>query len=178
VRDDVTAAPQSDRLVASRYALRDLGEADMPLLGRWLSEPHVAQWWGDPAESLAEIRAAVLCPATRPMIAELEGEPIAYVQQYDPQKEDGHPYQDQPVGTLGIDMTIGKADHLGVGHGSAIMRQLAEHLFRAGAPRLIVDPDPMNSRAIRAYEKAGFVAFDRRTTIYGPALMMARDRTS
>jgi aminoglycoside 6'-N-acetyltransferase len=30
-------------------------------------------------------------------------------------------------------------------------------------------------RALRAYEKAGFKAFDTRTTIYGTALMMARD---
>ena len=32
-----------------------------------------------------------------------------------------------------------------------------------------------NRRAIRAYEKAGFRTFDTRTSIYGPALMMARD---
>ena len=42
-------------------------------------------------------------------------------------------------------------------------------------PRVIIDPDPGQSRAIRAYEKAGFKAFDERTSIYGPALMMARD---
>jgi aminoglycoside 6'-N-acetyltransferase len=48
-------------------------------------------------------------------------------------------------------------------------------LLASGVPRLIIDPDPDNARAIRAYEKAGFVAFDRRTTIYGPALLMARD---
>ena len=42
-------------------------------------------------------------------------------------------------------------------------------------PRVVIDPDPGNPRAIRAYEKAGFAAFDTRTSIYGPALMMRRD---
>ena len=42
-------------------------------------------------------------------------------------------------------------------------------------PRLVIDPDPTNLRAIRAYEKAGFTAFGERRTIYGPALMMSLD---
>ncbi|CLP86098.1 Uncharacterised protein [Mycobacterium tuberculosis] len=42
-------------------------------------------------------------------------------------------------------------------------------------PRLVIDPDPDNIRAIRAYEKAGFRYVDSRTTIYGPAYFMALD---
>ena len=112
---------------------------------------------------------------TEPLIVELDGRPIAYIQSYDPHLEDGHPYQDQPFGTLGMDITIGIPDLVGKGHGSAIVRQFVDMLFEEGAPRVIIDPHPDNRRAIRAYEKAGFVAFDTRTTIYGPALMMARD---
>jgi aminoglycoside 6'-N-acetyltransferase len=157
------------------YLLRDAGEADLPMLAGWLAEPHVARWWGDPAEGLAEMRAAMTDPATRPMIVELQGEPIAYLQEYDPHMEDGHPYQDQPRGTLGLDLTIGRLEYVGLGHGSAILKQYAEDRLTAGVKRLIIDPDLENARAIRAYEKAGFVALDRRTTIYGPALMMAWD---
>jgi aminoglycoside 6'-N-acetyltransferase len=113
--------------------------------------------------------------ATEPLIVELYGEPIAYVQSYDPHLEDDHPYQDQPTGTLGIDISIGRPDLLGKGHGSAIIRQFAEMLFDEGAPRIVIDPDPANGRAIRAYEKAGFRAFDTRTSVHGPALMMALD---
>jgi aminoglycoside 6'-N-acetyltransferase len=161
--------------MSARYDFRALTREDLPLVARWLEAPHVAEWWGDPAESLAEIEEALDDIATEALIAELGGRPIAYLQSYDPHLEDGHPYQDQPFGTLGIDLSIGDPELVGIGHGSAIARQFVDELFAEGAPRVIIDPDPTNLRAIRAYEKAGFKAFDTRRTVYGPALMMARD---
>ena len=157
------------------YEFRALTKADLPLVERWLAEPHVAPWWDDPKKELEQIREHIDSVSVEPLIVELNGRPIAYLQSYDPHMEDDHPYQDQPMGTLGIDLSIGIAELLGKGHGSAILQQFAEDLFDEGAPRLIIDPDPDNARAIRAYEKAGFTAFDTRTTIYGRALMMKRD---
>ncbi|NJR13768.1 MAG: acetyltransferase [Phyllobacteriaceae bacterium] len=157
------------------YDFRAVTAKDLPLLKRWAGQPHWQQWWGQADETLAEISAAINDEATEPMIALLGTRPIAYVQTYDPHLEDGHPYQDQPFGTLGLDISIGDAADLGHGHGSAIIAALANLLFEEGAPRLVIDPDPANARAIAAYEKAGFAAFDTRTTIYGPALMMALD---
>ncbi len=171
-----SAAQAGATRVERRYVFRDVGEADLAMLGRWLAEPHVRRWWGDPSESVAEVREAIDDPSTRPMIVEFGGEPIAYLQHYDPHMEEDHPYRDQPWGTLGLDLSIGPSEKLGIGHGSAVLREYAGRLLEAGAPRLIIDPHPENGRAIRAYEKAGFAAFDHRTTIYGPALMMARDR--
>ncbi len=113
--------------------------------------------------------------SVEPLIIELDGKPIGYLQSYDPHLEDDHPYQDQPFGTLGVDLSIGRPELVGVGHGSAILRQFVDELFAEGTPRVIIDPDPANTRAIRAYEKAGFRAFDTRSSVYGPALMMARD---
>jgi aminoglycoside 6'-N-acetyltransferase len=162
--------------VEPAYDFRDATVGDLSLLGAWLAEPHLAEWWSDGVEaSLAEIRAALDSIDTEPLIVELDGRPIAYLQSYDPHLEDGHPYQDQPFGTLGIDISIGPPDLLGKGHGSAIVRQYADMLFEEGCPRLVIDPHPDNLRAIRAYEKAGFQAFDRRDTSFGPALLMARD---
>ncbi|AXV16928.1 GNAT family N-acetyltransferase [Neorhizobium sp. SOG26] len=158
-----------------RYALRDVTRDDFPLLRQWLAEPHLAEWWGGVEEELAGIEEAMESVETRPMIAELDGRPIAYLQYYDPHLEEDHPYQDQPKGTLGIDISIGPPELLGLGHGSAIIRQLAQELFASGVPRLVIDPDPDNIRAIRAYEKAGFRYVDSRTTIYGPAHFMALD---
>jgi aminoglycoside 6'-N-acetyltransferase len=161
--------------MSARYDFRALTPKDLPLVARWLKERHVAEWWGDPAESLAEIEEALDDIATEALVVELGGRPIAYLQSYDPHLEDDHPYRDQSFGTLGIDLSIGDPTLVGIGHGSAIVRQFVEELFAEGTPRVIIDPDPANLRAIRAYEKAGFKAFDTRTSIYGPALMMARD---
>lgn len=158
-----------------RYDLRAVEEADLALLRRWLREPHLVEWWGDPAEALAEIRAALDDVATEPLIAELDGRPIAYLQNYDPHLEDDHPYADQPFGTLGIDLSIGPPEMLGLGHGSALLAQFAEALFEEGAPRVVIDPHPANARAIRAYEKAGFRHLEERDTPFGRVLLMARD---
>ena len=158
------------------YDFRAVTEADLQMLRSWLAEPHVAEWWGEgPDASLAEIVEAMDSVETEPLIVELDGRPIAYIQSYDPHLEDGHPYRDQPFGTLGMDISIGPPDLVGKGHGSAIVRQFTDMLFEEGCPRVIIDPHPDNRRAIRAYEKAGFVAFDTRTSVYGPALMMARE---
>jgi aminoglycoside 6'-N-acetyltransferase len=158
-----------------RYRFRAVTEADLPMIAGWLAEPHVAQWWDDPATEIAAIREHIDSISVEPLIIELDGRPIGYLQSYDPHLEDDHPYQDQPFGTLGIDLSIGPSELVGIGHGSAIVRQFVEQLFAEGVPRVIIDPDPANARAIRAYEKAGFRAFDIRSSVYGPALMMARD---
>lgn len=157
------------------YTFRSVEEDDLPLIGGWLAQPHLARWWGDAQEELAEIREHIDSVSVEPLIVELDDEPIAYLQSYDPHLEDDHPYQDQPFGTVGIDLSIGPADLIGRGHGPAIIRQFVAELFEEGVPRVIIDPDPTNAAAIRAYEKAGFVAFDTRNTVYGPALMMAID---
>ena len=158
------------------YDFRAVTVADLPMLAAWLAEPHVQEWWDEgPEASLAEIREAMDSVETEPLIVELRGRPIAYIQSYDPHLEDGHPYRDQPFGTLGMDISIGPPELVGKGHGSAIVRQFTDMLFEEGCPRVVIDPHPDNLRAIRAYEKAGFRAFDTRISIYGPALMMARD---
>jgi aminoglycoside 6'-N-acetyltransferase len=158
-----------------RYAFRPVVAEDLPMLGVWLERPHVAEWWDDVDDKLAEIREAMADPATQPFIIELDGRPIGYIQCYDPHLEEGHPYRDQPKGTLGIDQFIGEPELVGIGHGSRLIAAFVEGLFRHGARRVIIDPDPANGRAIRAYEKAGFMPFDSRTSIHGDALMMAQD---
>ncbi|MER9949140.1 GNAT family N-acetyltransferase [Mesorhizobium sp. M0047] len=158
-----------------RYDFRPVTEKDLPMIACWLAEPHVAEWWDDPETEIAEIRDHIDSISVEPLIVELHGKPIAYLQSYDPHLEDDHPYADQPYGTLGIDLSIGRPELVGLGHGSAIVRQFVEQLLEEGVPRVIIDPGPANGRAIRAYEKAGFVAFDTRISEYGPALMMARD---
>ncbi len=157
------------------YGFRAVENHDLPLLASWLGQPHWAEWWDPPAVALAEIRAAMESIDTEPLIVELNGRPVAYLQSYDPHLEDDHPYADQPFGSLGVDLSIGPAELLGKGHGSAMLRQFAEQLFAEGVPRVIIDPQPGNERAIRAYMKAGFRPIEERDTPFGRVLLMARD---
>ena len=158
-----------------QYGFRPVTPADLPLLARWLAEPHVAQWWDDAAKALKSIEGHIDSISVEPFIVELDGKPIGYIQSYDPHLEDGHPYQDQPTGTLGIDQFIGVPELIGKGHGPRLIEAFVELLFEEGAIRVIIDPDPANAAAIRAYEKAGFERFDTRHSKYGPALMLARN---
>ena len=161
--------------LAPTYDLRGVTPDDLPLLESWLRQPHVAEWWGDDVlGSLEEIIEAAEGVDTEPLIVELDGTPIAYLEIYDPHLEEDHPYQDQPFGTLGLDLTIGDPALLGQGHGTAILRQVSDQLFEEGAPQLIVDPHPENTRAIRASAKAGFQELARRTSFEGAVVLMAR----
>ncbi|MHA6641450.1 GNAT family N-acetyltransferase [Mesorhizobium sp. A623] len=157
------------------YDFRAVTEADLPIIAGWLALPHTAKWWGDPAAEIASIREHIDSDEVEPLIVELDGRAIAYLQSYDPHLEDDHPYADQPFGTLGIDISIGVPELVGIGHGSAIVRQFTEMLFEEGALRVVIDPHPDNGRAIRAYEKAGFRPLGERTSEYGRALLMAID---
>ena len=64
---------------------------------------------------------------------------------------------------------------LGRGHGSAFIRAFADSLLANGTPRVVIDPDPENTRAIRAYERAGFVRDRLVDTPDGAALLMVRN---
>ena len=158
-----------------QYSFRPVTADDLPLLSAWLERPHVAEWWDDVQDKVAEIREAMAQASTQPFIVELDGRPIGYIQCYDPHLEEDHPYRDQPKGTLGIEQFIGEPELVGIGHGSRLVAAFVEGLFRGGAPRVIIDPDPKNGRAIRAYRTAGFEPFGSRKSISGEALMMARD---
>lgn len=151
-------------------------ETDLPLIGAWLAEPHVARWWGDAGAALDEIRQAMAEPTTEPYLILFDEVPVGYIQSYDIHGEADHPYRDQPPGTVGIDLSIGEPSLVGRGHGPAVIEAFVARLFAAGVPRVVIDPDPDNTQAIRAYTKASFVPVGVRTSIYGPALLMVRDR--
>ncbi|MVT52926.1 GNAT family N-acetyltransferase [Bradyrhizobium yuanmingense] len=155
------------------YTFRPMTAADMPLIRRWLAAPHVAEWWHDP-ETLEFVGGDLDHPDLAQFIVSRDGRPFAYLQCY--RLGDWHvSFGPQPVGTRGLDQFIGEADMLGRGHGSAFIRAFIDQLFARGVPRIVIDPSPSNARAIRAYEKAGFVPQHEIVTPDGPALLMIRD---
>ena len=64
---------------------------------------------------------------------------------------------------------------IGRGHGSSFIRAFVDGLLRRGVPRVVTDPDPINARAVRAYEKGGFQRERIVDTPDGRALLMVRN---
>ena len=160
--------------MAPDYVFRPMTSADLPLVRRWLAEPHVVQWWGDPSEGYDLVSGDLAETAMDQFIVSAGSSDFAYLQCY--QIGDWHvTFGPQPEGTRGLDQFIGEADMLGRGHGSAFIRAFIDRLFARGVPRMVIDPRPDNPRAIRAYEKAGFEKAGMVDTPDGPALLMVRN---
>jgi aminoglycoside 6'-N-acetyltransferase len=157
------------------YLFRPMTAADLPLVKRWLAEPHVMQWWGDTYEQFELVSGDLEVEAMEQFIVSTDARPFGYIQCYDPEVWPDNGLGSHPSGTRGIDQFIGELDMVDRGHGSAFIRSFIEPLLAAGAPRVITDPDPANARAIRAYEKAGFDRDRLVDTPDGTALLMVRN---
>ncbi|WP_292447736.1 GNAT family N-acetyltransferase, partial [Mesorhizobium sp.] len=53
------------------YDYRPVTQKDLPMIARWLAEPHIAEWWGDPEKEIAEIREHIGSVSVEPLIVEL-----------------------------------------------------------------------------------------------------------
>jgi aminoglycoside 6'-N-acetyltransferase len=160
-------------MLSTDYQFVPLATADLPLVRRWLETPHVSEWWHDPAEQFELVSGDLDHPDMAQYIVALGRRPFAYLQCYN-LSDWNTGFGPQPSGTRGLDQFIGEADMLERGHGSAFIRSFAERLLAQGTPRVVIDPDPANARAIRAYEKAGFSKDRLVDTPDGPALLMVR----
>jgi aminoglycoside 6'-N-acetyltransferase len=160
--------------MAPDYGFRPMTTADLPLIQRWLTLPHVREWWGDPDQQYALVSGDLNEPAMDQYIVLVADSPLGYLQCYD-LTEWNSGFGTQPLGTRGIDLFIGEPMMIERGHGSALLRSFADDRLRKGAPRMVTDPDPVNGRAIRAYQKAGFEKDRMVETPDGPALLMVRN---
>jgi aminoglycoside 6'-N-acetyltransferase len=161
--------------MAPKYLFRPMTTADLPLVKRWLTEPHVVQWWGDTYEQFELVSGDLEVEAMDQFIVATNDRPFGYLQCYDPEVWPDNGLGTHPRGTRGIDQFIGEPDMVDHGHGSAFIRTFIGRLLASDTPRVITDPDPANARAIRAYEKAGFIRDRMVDTPDGIALLMVRN---
>jgi aminoglycoside 6'-N-acetyltransferase len=161
--------------MAPRYEFHPMSAEDLPIVQRWLKAPHVAQWWHDPDAQFALVSEDLHDPAMDQFIVATDNRPFAYLQCYDPTAWPEGGLGEHPDGTRGIDQFIGEPDMIDRGHGSALIRDFVDDLLSTGTPRVVTDPDPANSRAVRAYEKAGFQKARLVDTPDGSALLMVRN---
>ncbi len=131
--------------------------ADLPLIRTWLLQPHVAQWFGDPDEWMEEIPGNLESDWVWQFRADLAGIPTGFVQCYDTARAPRGAWSGQRSGTLGLDFCIGRAEALGLGHGTRLLREFVAYVTARWRPRrLITDPDPKNERSVRVVAACGF----------------------
>jgi len=151
---------------------------DVPKLHDWLNRPHVAERW-DNATTLSEVekryQANLESNFVFPFIVELDGKPIGFIQSYNAELVGDGWWLNEPSGTWGVDQYLGEEDLLEKGIGSQFIREFTDELLKKPeVKRVITDPAPDNKRAIRAYEKAGFVGIGITQTPDGPAFLMEK----
>jgi aminoglycoside 6'-N-acetyltransferase len=93
----------------------------------------------------------------------VDGEPAGYIQAWfvgHHQNETwiaDHPWLEAfPPDAVGVDISLADEARLGRGIGSAAVRAFTLGLVARGHETVIIDPDPDNRRAVRAYARAGF----------------------
>ncbi len=138
------------------YEFFPVTRADLPTLRRWLREPHVRAWWGDPEAEIALIEADLEIGPTDMRMIRNAGRPFAYVQDFPAHHWEMPHYAARPKGTRAIDSFLGEPAVLGRGHAAAYLRSRAEALSAAGAPAVVIDPDPANECALHACRAAGY----------------------
>ena len=105
--------------MAPDYVFRPMTAADLPLIRRWLAQPHVREWWGDPDEQYELVSGDLDEPAMDQFIVSTMDRPFGYLQCYDLTAWNSG-FGAHPQGTRGIDQFIGEPDMIGRGHGSAL----------------------------------------------------------
>jgi aminoglycoside 6'-N-acetyltransferase len=153
--DDVETSPDIGFLLLQR--------ADFPDLQRWLSEPHVSRWWGQPPETAdLEEKYGPTIDRTDPtfvFVITLDRRPIGMIQTY---RLSDNPEYETAVGVeraAGVDLFIGDPDLVGIGLGTEILRVFVGRIGWPTYPevrRYMAGPSIDNGRSRRAFEKAGF----------------------
>jgi len=112
-------------------------------------------------------------------IAELDGQPIGFVQVYDPYEEDTGRWENMSRKLRAIELWIGEKNNLNKGYGTQIMQQIIAITFSdPDVHALLVDPLMTNKQAQRFYARLGF-KFTETKKIYGEScyiLKLRRDQ--
>ena len=125
--------------------MRPATAADAALLAGWHADPEVSRYWDDETFTVEEMRERLARADVDAWIVEAGGEPVGYLQSW----------REGRAG--GLDGFL-----IPEARGKGLMPDAARTLATAlDRPELTVDPYTWNDRAIRAWEKAGFVEVSR-----------------
>lgn len=150
---------------ADDLSFRALHRRDFPLLQAWLSRPHVDAWWHERLDLAGlERHYGPTIDGREPthvFVIEHHQEPIGFIQWYRWADYSEHAAQlGAERDSAGIDFAIGVPELIGRGIGPRAIRAFLERIVfvEPGIAACVSDPETRNTRSLRAFEKAGFVA--------------------
>ena len=157
----------------AEYGFRTVTGNDLSMLTGWLTQLQVSRWWPNTGDQISKIRERLGNPAITQLIVTMAETPIAFVQHYAARGWSDPQFAHLAHDTIGLDMFSGPS---GFGHGGAWLRQLGDQLLD-NVSTLALDPTASNTRAVRAYRRAGFDGDVIRKDAQGdPVLVMTRRR--
>ncbi|RXZ80974.1 GNAT family N-acetyltransferase [Paenibacillaceae bacterium] len=145
-------------------SVRALEAQDADLLARWLSDPAVLKYYeGRDRPHDRELVEQHFYKGSEGIIRGIilhGASEIGYIQMYEIDEEDreAYGYQDVAGSIYGMDQFIGEPAYWNKGIGSRLIPSVVDYLVNCkGARKIIMDPQTWNVRALRVYEKSGFV---------------------
>jgi siderophore synthetase component len=117
-------------------------DAHGALVEGWMHEPHVAEWWGPPADVRAYLAAQLASGHSQPWIAFEGGVPFGYVETYRADEDPLAAHYAARPGDRGFHLLIA-GEFVGTGAARRLVRQLLE-----GGGRVVCEPDVRNARML------------------------------
>lgn len=144
-----------------QLSVRILGERDIPLLAKWLSDPAVLEFYEGRDNPFDYDKAKKVFMDSddeeTKCIIEYVHRPIGYIQFYELDEVTKRKYGFGQELIYGIDQFIGEVEYWNKGIGTLLVNSMTSYLIKEKrAKRVIMDPQAGNLRAIRCYEKSGF----------------------
>ncbi len=142
--------------------LRPATIKDLEILKYWDTKQHVIDsdpdddWnWGIELARTPEWREQLM--------AELNGEPIGFIQIIDPHLEETHYWGEVAPTKRAIDIWIGEEYNLNKGYGTKMMEIAIERCFNhPEVDGILIDPLKSNTKAQRFYQRLGFQFLEER----------------
>lgn len=178
-----------------RICFTPLSESHFDKMLEWLQNRHVKKWWDKDVNwdqdlikkkyesyvnryKILHHNGEIIKKPIYPFIINADYKDIGYIQYYNrhdfPSKYE-YDISKIPQNSAGIDFYIGEVDFVGQGLGSKILDEFLKKYVFANFDNALVDPEVENSRAIKAYEKAGFSIFD---AVYSSKVIIMMKRKS
>ncbi|MEC0369247.1 GNAT family N-acetyltransferase [Paenibacillus chibensis] len=143
--------------------VRSMEADDAVLLAKWLSDPEVLQYYEgrDRPHDLERVYEHFYREDSESIrsIVMYRDEPIGYIQYYEIDEAERELYgYAKSERIFGMDQFIGEPGFWNRGIGTRLIQSMASYLLDSlNADRIVMDPQEWNHRAIRVYEKCGFV---------------------